>query len=191
MKTKLIFTSMLLLATVGMFAQEGKEAKRYGFKSAIVKYTTSIMGQDVQSTTYIDNYGALECQKTTMSVPGMGDVESAVITKEGKMYSVNYALQQVQEVPLETPNFTDLTDEAVKKFKIKEVGKEKYLDKDCTIYTMENETQGMKAQIKVWVYKGLGLKQETDISGMKIVAKATGIDEGASVLPQIFDVPKF
>ena len=192
MKTKLIFTSMLLLATACLFAQESKEAAhKYGFKSAIVKYTTSVMGQDIESTTYIDNYGALECQKTKMSVPGMGDVESAAITKEGKTWSVNYALKQVQEVPVEQPNFSDLTDEAVKKYKIKEEGKEKYLDKDCTVYTMENETQGMKAQIKVWVYKGLGLKQETDISGMKIVAKATNLDEGAAVLPQVFDVPKF
>ena len=78
MKTKLLFTSLLLLATVSLFAQEG--SKRYGFKSATVKYNTSVMGQNVESTTYIDNYGALECQKTKMSVPGMGDVESAVIT---------------------------------------------------------------------------------------------------------------
>ena len=192
MKTKLIFTSVLLLATTCLFAQEGKEApKKYGFKSAIVKFTTSVMGQDIVSTYYIDDYGALECQKTKMSVPGMGDVESAVISKEGKTWSVNYALNQVQEVPIEQPNFNDLTDEAIKKFNIKEVGKENYLDKDCTIYTMENEAQGMKAQIKVWVYKGLGIKQETEISGMKIVAKAIDFNEGAAVLPQIFDVPKF
>ena len=192
MKTRIILTSMLLLATTCLFAQENKEpVKKYGFESAIVKYTTSVMGQNIESTSYIDKFGALECQKTKMSVPGMGDVESAVITKEGKTWSVNYALNQVQEVPVDQPNFTDLTDEAVKKYNIKEVGKEKYLDKDCTVYTMENETQGMKAKIKVWVFKGLGLKQETEISGMKITAKATEFDEGAVILPQVFDVPKF
>ena len=72
-----------------------------------------------------------------------------------------------------------------------EVGKEKFLDKDCTVYTMENEAQGMKAQVKVWVYKGLGLKQETDIAGMKILATAKEFNEGATILPQVFEVPNF
>ena len=56
---------------------------------------------------------------------------------------------------------------------------------------MENEAQGMKAQVKVWVYKGLGLKQETDIAGMKILATAKEFTEGATILPQVFEVPNF
>ena len=193
MKIKYLFTSLLMLATIGLYAQEqGNEpAKRYGFKSAIVKYTTDVMGQSIESTSYIDEYGAKECQKTKMSVPGMGDIETSVITKEGKSWSVNYSMKAVQELPVDQPNFSDLTDEAIKKYKIEEVGKEEYLGKECIVYTMENEAQGMKAKIKVWTYKGLGLKQETEVSGMKIVAKALEFDEGAIVLPQVFDIPKF
>ena len=193
MKTKLLFTSLLLLATFGLSAQDGdKEAvKRYGFKSATAKYVTSVMGQKVESTTFIDDYGALECQRTKMDVPGMGEVESAVITREGKVYSVNYALKSIQTIPLEQPNFLDLTEEAVAKYKIKEVGKEEFLDRECTVYTMESEAQGMKTNIKVWVYKGLGLKQETTLSGMKIVALATELKEDAMILPQVFNVPEF
>ena len=192
MKTKFLLASLLMLATVGLYAQEGNEpVKRYGFKSAIVMYTTDVMGQKVESTTYIEDYGAKECQKVKMSVPGMGDMETAVITKDGKSWSVNYAMNSVQEAPVNQPNLNAPSDEDVKKYNIKEVGKEKFLDKDCTVYTMENEAQGMKAKIKVWAYKGLGLKQETDISGMKITATATEFNEGATVLPQVFDVPKF
>ena len=192
MKTKFLLASLLMLAAVGLYAQEGNEpVKRYGFKSAIVKYTTDVMGQKVESTTYIEDYGAKECQKVKMSVPGMGDMETAVITKDGKSWSVNYAMNSVQEAPVNQPNLNAPSDEDLKKYNIKEVGKEKFLDKDCTVYTMENEAQGMKAKIKVWAYKGLGLKQETDISGMKITATATEFNEGATVLPQVFDVPKF
>ncbi len=188
-----MFTGLLLLATVGLFAQEeNKEpVKRYGFKSAIVKYTTELMEQKIESTTYIDEFGNKECQKVKMAVPGMGEMESAVITKDGKSWAVNYAMKSVQESPLNQPNFNELPEDDIKKYNIKEVGKEKFLDKECTVYTMENEAQGMKAKIKVWAYKGLGLKQETDISGMKITAVATDFQEGAAVLPQMFDVPKF
>lgn len=193
MKIKFLFTSLLLLATVGLYAQEeGKEpVKRYGFKSAIVKYTTDVMGQGIESTTYIDEFGAKECQKVKVSVPGMGEMETAVITKDGKSWAVNYAMKTVQENPVNQPNFSDLSEDDIKKYNIKEVGKEEYLGKECTVYTMENEAQGMKATIKVWAYKGLGLKQETEVSGMKIVAKALEFDEDAMVLPQVFDIPKF
>ena len=54
MKTKLIFTSLLLLATVSLFAQE-EGSKRYGFKSATVKYNTSVMGQNVESHSSLDS----------------------------------------------------------------------------------------------------------------------------------------
>jgi hypothetical protein len=193
MKTKLLFTSLLLLTALGLSAQDGDKeaAKRYGFKSATAKFVTSVMGQKVESTTFIDNYGALECQRTKLEVPGMGEVESAVITKEGKVWSVNYALKSIQTVDLEQPNFLNLTEDVIGKYKIQEVGKEQFLDKECTVYTMENETQGMKAQVKVWVYKGMALKQETSLSGMKIVASATEFKEDAMVLPQVFDVPEF
>ena len=193
MKIKFLFTSLLMLATLGLYAQEeGKEpAKRYGFKSAIVKYTTEVMGQGIESTTYIDEFGAKECQKVKVSVPGMGEMETAVITKEGKSWAVNYAMKTVQENPVSQPNFSELSEDDIKKYNIKEVGKDEYLGKECTVYTMENEAQGMKAAIKVWAYKGLGLKQETEVSGMKIVAKALEFDEGAMVRPQLFDIPKF
>ena len=194
MKTKFLFASLLMLVSLGLFAQEeNAPVKKYGFKSAVVKLATDVMGQKVESTAYIDEYGAKECQKTKVDVPGMGSVESATISKDGKTWSVNYTLNQVQEMdinPADQPNFLNLTDEAKKKFKIQEVGTEKVLDKDCIVYTLETEAQGMTAKLKVWVYKGFTMKTETEVMGMKIAAVATEFKEDAMVLPQVFDVPK-
>lgn len=194
MKAKALLTSIMMLAAVALFAQEeNAPVKKYGFKSAIVKLSSDVMGQKVESTAYIDEYGAKECQKTKVDVPGMGSVESATISKDGKTWSVNYTLNQVQEMdinPADQPNFLNLTDEAKKKFKIQEVGTEKVLDKDCIVYTLETEAQGMTAKLKVWVYKGFTMKTETEVMGMKIAAVATEFKEDAMVLPQVFDVPK-
>lgn len=196
MKTRLILASLLTLVSFSLFAQEEEKApvKKYGFKSAIVKLSTDMMGQVVESTAYIDDYGAKECQKTKMSIPGMGDIESGSIMKDGKAWSVNYTMKQVQEVDLSSTqqiNFLELTDELRKKYNIQEVGTEKFLDKECTVYTLETEAQGLKAKVKAWLYKGLTIKSETEVSGMKIVAAATEFKEDAMVLPQVFDVPKF
>ncbi|MBO6221619.1 MAG: hypothetical protein J6N46_06765, partial [Bacteroidales bacterium] len=70
-------------------------------------------------------------------------------------------------------------------------GKEKVLDFDCDVYTLETEAEGMTAKLKVWCYKGFTLKSETELMGMKIITAVTEFKEDAMVLPQVFDVPKF
>ena len=195
MKFKVLFTSIMMLAAVSLFAQEeNAPVKKYGFKSAIAKYTTDMMGQTVESTTYVDEYGAKECQKIKIDIPGMGGIETGTITKEGKIWSVNYTMKQVQEIeigPEDQPNLLNPTDEQKKKFKIQSIGKEKFLDLDCDVVTLESETQGITAKLKVWAYKGFALKTITEASGMVITSTATEFKEDALVLPQVFDVPKF
>lgn len=195
MKTRLILASLLTLATFSLFAQEEKEpVKKYGFKSAIIKLSSDVMGQAVESTVYIDDYGAKECQKVKVSIPGMGDIETATIAKDGKAWSVNYTMKQVQEVDMSSNdklNFLELTDEIRKKYNIQEAGVEKVLDLECQVYTLENEAQGVKAKIKGWIYKGMTLKSETEAAGMTITVTPVEFKENAVVLPQVFDVPKY
>ena len=194
MKTKALLISILALVTLSMAAQNNEPVKKYGFKSATAKISTDMMGQKIESTAYIDEYGAKECQKVKMSIPGMGDMESGSISKDGKTWSVNYTMKQVQEVPVnpdDQPNFNNITDAAKEKFKIKELGTEKVLDKECQVYTLETEAQGMTASLKVWCYKGFALKTITEVSGMVITTTVTEFKEDAAVLPQVFDVPKY
>ncbi len=194
MKAKAILASLLMLVAVGLSAQENAPVKKYGFKSAIAKFATEVMGQAVESTIYIDEYGAKECQKAKVEVPGMGTMESGVISKEGKTWNVNYTMKQVQEVeinPGDQPNFLDLNEETRKKFKIEEVGQEKVLDYDCTVYTLVTTSGEISANAKLWVYKGLPMKTETEAMGMKVTNVVTEFKEDAMVLPQVFDVPKF
>ena len=54
MKAKAILASLLMLVAVGLSAQEKAPVKKYGFKSAIAKFATEVMGQAVESTIYID-----------------------------------------------------------------------------------------------------------------------------------------
>ena len=193
MKAKSLLLSLLLLVSLGAYAQDAAQgAKKYGFKSAITKMNTDMMGQTIETTGYIDNYGALECQKVTMDVPGMGKFETAVISKEGKSWQVNYTMKQVEETPVqEQVNFLEISDADVEKYKIKEIGKETLLGKEGTGYSVENEVQGMKANLTVSVYKGIAFKTVTEVQGYKIVITMTEFQEDAMVLPQVFDIPKF
>lgn len=193
MKAKSLLLSLLLLVSLGAYAQDAAQGvKKYGFKSAIVKTNTDMMGQIIESTGYIENYGALECQKVTMDVPGMGKFETAVINKDGKSWQVNYTMKQVEETPVqEQVNLLELSDADVEKYKIKEIGKETLLGKECTKYSMETEVQGMKASLTVSVYKGLAFKTITEVQGYKLEVTVTEFQEDAMVLPQVFDIPNF
>ena len=193
MKAKYLLLSLLLLVPFFASAQDvAQPVKKYGFKSAIVKSTTDMRGQVIEMTGYIEEYGALECQKVSIDLPGMGSVETAVINKDGKAWTVNYTMKQVEETtPEEQVNFLELSDEDVEKYKIKEIGKEVLLGKECIKYSVENEVQGLKANLTVWAYKGFPMKTETEVQGFKIVFKVTDFQEDAMVLPQIFDVPEF
>jgi hypothetical protein len=101
-------------------------------------------------------------------------------------------MKQVEETPIqEQVNFLELSDADVEKYKIKEIGKETLLGKECTVYSVENEVQGMKANLTVSVYKGIAFKTVTEVQGYKIVITMTEFQEDAMVLPQVFDIPKF
>lgn len=193
MKTKSLLFSLLMLVSFSAFAQEpAQNVKKYGFKSAIVKTVTDMMGQKIESLGYIDNYGALEIQKVAIDVPGMGKMETGVLNRDGKSWQINYTMKQIEESPVEEQvNFLNLTDEDIKKYNIKEVGKETIMDKECTKYTMENEVQGIKAMVTSWVYKGLAVKTVSEVQGIKIEATVTEFQEDVMVLPQMFDIPKF
>ncbi|MBQ6287213.1 MAG: hypothetical protein IJK73_06105 [Bacteroidales bacterium] len=198
MKARFSIACLLMLACFSFSAlaqeEEKAPAKKYGFKSAIVKLSTDVMGQKITSTTYIDDFGAKECQKTKVSVPGAGEIEAATIMKDGKVWAVDYSSKKVLDMTGKTdtpPNFLELDEESVKKYELQEVGKETVLDKECTVYTMKEEVQGMKVDRKVWIYKGLMLKQETSAVGMKIKATVIELQEDAAVLPQVFDIPNF
>ena len=183
-------TLAALFLCVLSLAQEAP--KRYEIKSGIAKSVTDMMGQKIEATAYFDNYGALETSKTKMSVPGVGEMEIATITKDGKTFVVNYSQKNVQETPAqESINYLALTDEVIGQYKIKEIGKETLGDKECTKYSQEVSQMGQKAAITTWVWKGFVLKSVTAVAGVEIVSEVVEFTPDAYILPQTFEVPTF
>ena len=181
MKKIFAFCAVLLVAATA-FAQ----APRYGIKSGSYKTEMDMMGQTITNTTYFDDYGA----KTSASVNMMG-MEMVQISKDGKMYLVNKAEKSVQEMPRqESINYLNLTDEVVKKYKVKEIGKETVDGKECTIYTAEISQMGQTAKTTVSVWNGIAMKTTIDAGGFTMTTKVTEIKEGP-VEAALFEVPKF
>ena len=182
---KKVFTicAVLLVAATAM-AQDG--AKRYGIKSGTITTEMDMMGQTITNTTYFDDYGAKEA--TSISMMGM---EMTQISKDGKMYMVNKGEKTVQEMPAQQSiNYLNLTEEAIAKNKIKEIGKETVSGKECTIYTAEVSQMGQTAKATVSVWNGIAMKSTIDAGGFGITQKVVEVTEGP-VDAAMSEVPKF
>ena len=187
MKRILTLCAVLLVAVTAM-AQDG--AKRYGIKSG--EYTTvmDMMGQEIKATVYFDDYGAKQFTRTKMEMMGMS-MDMGTLQKDGKQYMINYGDKTVQEMPAqESVNYLNLTPEAIKKYKVQEVGKETLDGKECTKYTMEISQMGQTAKTTVWVWQGFAMKNVIDAGGFAISQKIVEVTEGP-VDAALFEVPKF
>ena len=175
----------VLLVAVTAMAQDG--ARMYGIKSGSIKTEMDMMGQTITTTTYFDNYGAL--QSAAMNMMGM---DMVTITKDGKTYLVNKGEKSVQEMPQmqQNINFLNLTDEAVKQFKVKETGKETVSGKECTVYTAEISQMGQTAKATYSVWNGIPMKSVIDMGGFSMSQKVVEVKEGP-VDASLFEIPKF
>jgi len=186
MKKTLMTFALLLAAAAGVaMAQDGH---RYGIKSGILTQKSE-MGE---TTVWFDNYGALEAQKMKMSMFGQ-ETEMTVIRKDGKTYMVNAAEKQVQEMPAQGAdiNFLNLTDAVKSQYKVKEAGKEKVLDRECTKYTLTMDQMGMSMNQTVWIWKGIALKSFTDGGQFQFGNEAVKFEENAEIPASVFEIPKF
>ena len=73
---KFLFALLFLSATILLNAQEAK----YGIKSAIIKKDVVAMGQKVECTWYMDDYGKKESTELTMKTGGVAGVEKHIRT---------------------------------------------------------------------------------------------------------------
>ena len=183
MKKYMTVVAALLVAVVAMGQAP---AKKYGVKSGTVTVISDMMGEKVENTSYFDDYGAKEV--TEINMMGM---KMKQLSRDGKMYIINEGEKQVQEMPAqESINYLNLTPEVIKKYNVKEVGKETVAGKECTKYTAEIEQMGMKAKAEVSIWKGYAMKSKVDMGGFAISSEVKEIKEGP-VDAKLFDIPKF
>ena len=188
MKTKILFAISLLFAVTVLNAQEAK----YGIKSAIIKKDVVAMGQKVECTWYMDDYGKKESTELTMKTGGVAGVEKHIRTIADGSSAINIDMETAMKMKLpEKPiNYLQLTPEIVEKYKIKETGEEDIAGKPCKKYGLEITQMGQTVQMSVWVWKGLVLKSETSSNGMVVMVEtAKTIDETSAVATDKFTIP--
>lgn len=192
MKRIIIALFIAALAHSAVVAQE--LPKRYGIKSGIISRD---MRHGQRSTYYFDDYGhkTAEINIATMWVGGVprDTVGTGTIMVDGQRYWVSYVWKTKQLTGNESElfNFLNLTQDIVKKNRIKKIGEEEVCGRPCEIYSLHDKYNGLPVVHKVWVWKGIFLKKETKSYGLYKTMETTDIQENVPVDPSVFIVPDF
>lgn len=207
-KISIIFSLAVLLVSCNGNSQN--TIKRYEVKSGIVKYTSAISGKVLggkvkgsgTENLYFKNWGALELkeeqsnQTTTMKFFGKEKIEtnsSHVINKldNGESYLVDFDKKTITigrdpMMDIMKQSNTNVSDKGANMLESmggEKVGVGSVLGYNCEIWNVLGGKQ--------WIYKGVMLKMEMTVLGIKTVTEATSAKFDVSVADSNFKLPDF
>lgn len=195
-KLFIICAVTIMIGLTAVFAQS--TVNRYKVKSGIVEY--KITGtQSGRETLYFDKFGKREAtySNTKISFGGFSQETNTMALLKGKyQYNIdldkktgnkidNPFLQQMNQSAAEQgKDLTDAGEEMMKQMGGKKIGTEMFLGKKCDVWEIK------QMSTKVWVYKGIALKTESNMAGMKMTKVATSFQENVKIPEIKFTIPK-
>ena len=193
---KLLFLTLglLLLGQNALYAK----AKRYTIKSGIVEYQTSssgsILGFGTSSegtrSLYFKEYGNISVQEMTSQSTSMGH-SSTTHTKTKFQNGMVYIVDEKRKVIIKKDMSSMMKDKNMNAMGMdmlesmggKKVGSGKVLGYPCEIW----EAMGSR----MWFYKGVLLKLESNVMGIKTTEIATKAKFGVRVPESKFTLPNY
>jgi hypothetical protein len=194
MRTKRRITVWLLSSfiTISLSAQD---AAKYEIESAIIQKEVIMMGQKLNATWYMDDFGRKESLEMTIKNGITQGVDKHIRTlMEGaSVITIDLDLNvgNRMELPEKPVNYLQLTPEVREKYKISEGDEEEIAGKKCRKYSLEVTQMGQTVLVTAWVWKGLVLKSESAGNGMVFaVETATEVQENVTVPVNKLIVPE-
>lgn len=87
-------------------------------------------------------------------------------------------------------NFLNKDEKYINKNKIKVLGTETYLDRECTKYSVALFMMGQVVKQTVWVYKGITLRSSMATDFGEMVQQAINLVEDVEIPAATFEVPE-
>jgi hypothetical protein len=165
---------------------------RFGLKSAIIGMKSVTMGLEQQVSMYIDDYGRKHATEFVTEIMGIKS-QQLQITDSLYVYNLDMQKKQGTKVKIdkssaENINFTKLDEKTIAQFNIKKEGSEEVIGLKCDIYSLDFGNGKLKGKYYVW--KGIPLKTEASVGGIKVKMEATHIEQNAEIPPSRFQIPE-
>ena len=184
---KVVLIAVLCALGICAHAQE----KRYEIKSGIVTMEMDMRGRKVVQMIHFDDYGAKEATISERRGEKMRGIEV-----DGEMLMINDAKNTAFKMPAmgggsnKRINFLNKDEKYIKKNKIKVLGTETFLGKECTKYSVALFMMGQVVKQTVWVYKGIVLKSSITTDFGEMGQQATELVENIDIPASIFEIPE-
>jgi len=206
MKTTIKISMIAVLAT-GLIQAESS-MKKYAVKSAKIEYSIkssgNVMGMETKTIgkkrLIFDDYGVRELEENSQvnQTKGLGQNKvrkehSLKYMNDLILYSVNFKKKKILRVENRgasmavmfagEKNLEEGGEAMLKKMGGKKIGTDKVAGYNCDIWKMTAS--------KLCIYKGVSLRTETDVMGIKSVEIATKAEFGLSLSQDDFKLPDF
>ncbi|MDD2450402.1 MAG: hypothetical protein PHU67_00635 [Sulfurovum sp.] len=198
MKHRKILSTLLI--TLAMMSTLCAQPQRYEVKSGAIAYTITqsgnMMGVIVngkgKAKTLFKAWGNIELHTEESSTTTMGRTEQErQMTKidHGKLFVVDFDERVIYEYTPEMlknseyEEFAKTAREMIDATGGKKIGEEKVMGYPCEVWEMMS--------VKLWLYKGIMLKSEAEIMGIRHTTTATKIDLDIAVSDDDLKLPDF
>jgi hypothetical protein len=187
---------LLTLAMTSLSAQ----TKRYEVKSGVIEYkithSGNMMGMAMQGSgtakTVFKEWGAVELHSEESHTVTMGMKEqekSMTKIDHGKVFHVDFDQKAIYEMSVDEVMNSEEKDlvmagkEMLTSMGGKKIADEEFMGYACEVWEVMT--------VKIWLYKGVMLKSEVDMMGIKNTTVATKIEFDVSILDDQLKLPEY
>lgn len=206
---KKMFIAAAALAVVALANAQAPAGAPYGVKSGVYTMSSDMMGNEMITEYYFDDYGkktATVSEGGMMMMMGGAEGKTRTIVVDGQNVQINDEAKTATKMPdfmgggfgggRPQIDWNNLTDQVKKDNNIKELGKETVAGVECTKYSMTTEGMMGSQNQTLWIYKGITLRMlmESDMFTMDQVCKKfeeKAVDASMFTLPADYKVEEF
>ena len=166
-------------------------------KSGIITMASELLGREVITKKYFDDYGAKLVEITTASFYENGERKDTLlygkVIRGDSILFVDHSNKVLRFVAKESEsiNFLNLTEEIIKKYQIERLGEEDVCGKPCIKYALLLDNDGKRVKGQAWVWRGFTLRTRFKSFPVEREIEAIDIQVDVPIDSSVFIVPDY
>ena len=191
---KVLIVVLSIFTAFTAFAQDNRRTE---MKSGIITMASELLGREVITKKYFDDYGVKSSEFTSATFYENGERKETLLYGRARsgdcVFFVDHLNKALRVTAKDSDiiNFLGLTDDIIEKYQIKRLGEEEVCGKPCTKYSLILDNNGKRAKGQAWVWKGITLKTRVKSFPLEYEIEAIDIQLDVPIDSSVFVVPDY
>ena len=182
---------LIAIAFLGIVSAQAQEKKYFGIEKAYVKTITETEGEVTsEQEMWIVDYGRKLKSIVTLHWEGMGDFTTTSYADGDTVYTLGDDGKVAKKSEREGLDYYNLSEDYIKQYKIKELGREECGGKPCIKYSQEQKVLLSTAKTVCWIYEGIVMRAEMKRGRTEAVTYVKELDEEIDLPVDFFNIPE-